>query len=149
MAETTSGRLARFLTRPTVVEYSGVIHCGAFPSLSILYSALDSILFIALCSHENSSSPPHSTLGNHIPVCYIDRKLLSAVQTVSNMYTQVTRAQSCVNQGNVPDPYCTHVCHWSEETGELFSLPVKTIFISAFLHWLNHCLMKGTRPCDV
>ena len=59
---------------PTVVEYCGVIHCGTFASLSILYGALDSVLFIALCSHENSSSPSHSIPGSHIPVCNIDRK---------------------------------------------------------------------------
>ena len=50
--ETTNARSALFLTIPAVVEYCGVIHCRAFPSLSILYVALDSILFTALCSHE-------------------------------------------------------------------------------------------------
>ena len=73
-AETTNARVARFLTIPTGEEYSGVIHCGAFVFLFVLYSALDSILFIALCSHENSSSPLHWILGNHIPVCNTDRK---------------------------------------------------------------------------
>ena len=75
MSETTNARSARFLTMSTVVEYCGVIHCGALASLSILYGSLDSILFIALCSNENSSSPPHSIMGNHNPVCNIDRKL--------------------------------------------------------------------------
>ena len=75
MAETTKAQSGWFLTRPSVAEHCGVIHCGTFASLSILYSALDSILFTALCSHENSSSPPHSILGNHIPVCNIDREL--------------------------------------------------------------------------
>ena len=75
MVEKNISRSARFLTMPTVVEYFGIIHCGAFASLSVIYGALDSILFIALCSHENSSSPPHSILGNHIPVCDNDRKL--------------------------------------------------------------------------
>ena len=75
MSETTNARSARFLTMPSVVEYCGVIHCRAFASLSILYGTLDSILFIALCSNENSSSPPHLIMGNHIPVCHIDRKL--------------------------------------------------------------------------
>ena len=72
MAETTNVRLVRILTMPTVVEYCGVNHCGAFASLSSLYSALDAVLFIALCSNENSSSPPHLILGNHIPVRNID-----------------------------------------------------------------------------
>ena len=70
MAETNAWS-ARFLTMPTVVEYCGVIHCA---SLSSLYDTLDSILFIVLCSHENSSSPSHSTLDNHIPDHNIDRK---------------------------------------------------------------------------
>ena len=35
------------MTLPTVVAYCGVIHCRAFATLSILYGALDSILFIA------------------------------------------------------------------------------------------------------
>ena len=71
MAETTNARLAQFLTMLTVVEY-----CGGFASLSSLYGTLDSILFIVVCSHKNSSSPPHSILilGNHIPVRNIDRK---------------------------------------------------------------------------
>ena len=43
MAETSNTQLARFLTVPAVVEYCGVIHRGAFASLSSLYSALDSI----------------------------------------------------------------------------------------------------------
>ena len=75
MAETTNARSVRFLTMPIVGECCAVIHCGAFASLSILYGALDSILFTALCSYENSSSPPHSILDNHIPVSNTDRKL--------------------------------------------------------------------------
>ena len=74
MAGTTDARAARYLTIPTAVEYCGVLHCGAFASMSILYGALDSILFIAVCSFENISSPPHSILDNHIPVRNIDRK---------------------------------------------------------------------------
>ena len=75
MAETTNNYVIGTVSgMPTVVEYCGVIHCGTFASLSILYGALDSVLFIALCSHENSSSPSHSIPGNHIPVCNIDRK---------------------------------------------------------------------------
>ena len=74
MAETTNAQSALFLTMPTAVEYCGVIHCRAFASLSILYSALDSILFIVLWSYEISSSPPHSILGIQIPVHNIDRK---------------------------------------------------------------------------
>ena len=96
MAETTNARSARFLAMPTVVGYCGVSHplrgicvfvyslrwhlclclfsTVAFVSLSILYGALDSVHFIAFCFHENSSSPPNSILGNHIPVCNIDRK---------------------------------------------------------------------------
>ena len=74
MAETTNVRSALFLTMPTVVEYCGIIHCGAFASLSIPYGAQDFILFISLCSYENNSSPPHWIPGNHIPVCNIDKK---------------------------------------------------------------------------
>ena len=74
MAETTNGRWALFLTMPSVVDYCGVIHCRAFASLSVLYGTLDSILFIVLFSHENSSSPPHSILGSYIPVRNINRK---------------------------------------------------------------------------
>ena len=51
-------------------------HYGAFTSLSSLYGMLDTILFIALCSCENSCSPPLLILGNHIPVLNIDRKFL-------------------------------------------------------------------------
>ena len=79
MNETTNAQSARFLTVPTVVEYCGAIHCGAIASLSILYGALDSILFIALCSFENCSSPSYSILGNHIPVGNIDRKFIMDV----------------------------------------------------------------------
>ena len=42
MAETTNARSAGFLTMPTAVEYCGIIHCGAFASLSILLGACDS-----------------------------------------------------------------------------------------------------------
>ena len=35
---------------------------------------MDSVLFTALCSYENCSSPPRSILGNHIPVRNTDRK---------------------------------------------------------------------------
>ena len=73
MAETTTARSAQYLTMPTVVDYCGVMHCGTFASLSSLYSAMNSMFLIALCCHDNSSSPPHSILGNHIPVRHIDR----------------------------------------------------------------------------
>ena len=73
MAETTSARSSQFLTMPTIAQHRGVIQCGACSSLSSLYGALHSNLFIALCSHENSSSPHHAILGNHIPVRNIDR----------------------------------------------------------------------------
>ena len=93
-----NNQLAWFLKMPAVVEYCGVIHCGAFVSLTVIYGALDSIPFIALCSYENSSSPPHSILGNNIPVHNIDGKfdhmhftlVLEATLRLSNVTCALT-----------------------------------------------------------
>ena len=56
-------------------DSSEIVVWGAFACLSLLYGALDTILFIVLCSHENNSSPPHSTLGTPIQVRNLDRKV--------------------------------------------------------------------------
>ena len=80
MAGTTNARSARFLPTSSSILWSQPL--WAFASLSVLYGTLDSILSIACCPYENSSSPPHSILGNHIPARNIDRKFHHGLLTL-------------------------------------------------------------------